>query len=53
MGETQENCVTKMAKAFPLNTIFNYKQKRILGVVVWDFKGEENNSHKDGEVSVW
>ena len=23
------------------------------GVVVWDFKGEEGNSHGDGKVNVW
>ena len=28
-------------------------QKKMLGVVVWDCKGEENNSHGDGKANVW
>ena len=42
-----------MAKALTLKTIFNQRQKRMLGVVVWDFKGQEGNSHEDGKANVW
>ena len=28
-------------------------QKKMLGVVVWDCKGEENSSHGDGKANVW
>ena len=30
-----------------LNTNFGYRQNRVLEVVIWDFKGEKGNSHKD------
>ena len=32
-----------------LNTIISSRQRRILGVVVLDFKAEEGNSHEDGK----
>ena len=25
----------------------------MLGVVVWDFKGEEGNSHEVGKANIW
>ena len=45
--------VVKMAEDITLTIIFSQRQKRMLGVVVWDFKGEENNSHGDGKANVW
>ena len=42
-----------MVEAANLNTIFSEGQRRMLGVVVWDFKGEEGNSHGDGKANVW
>lgn len=42
-----------MAQALTLNTIYNQRQKRLLGVVVWDFKREEGDSHGDGKADVW
>lgn len=48
MGEIQENWVT-MAETLTWNTIFKLKTKEDVGVVVWDFTGEEGNSHGDGK----
>ena len=42
-----------MAQALTLNTIYNQRQKRLLGVVVWDFKREERDSLGDGKADVW
>ena len=35
-----------MAEDFTLNTIFSQRQKRMLGVAIWDFKGEEATDMK-------
>ena len=35
--------MTHQNENFTLDTIFSKRQKRMLGVVVWDFKGEEGN----------
>ena len=43
----------QMIEPLTLNTTFSERQKRMLGEVVWDFKGEEGNSHKDGKPNVW
>ena len=42
-----------MAKVLTLNTIFTLRQKRILGIVVWDFTGEKGNSYGNGKANVW
>ena len=36
-----------MAKALILNTVFSQRQKRMLGVVVWDFKGGRKAVHME------
>lgn len=47
----QENWLTrKKTKIFTLNTSFSYWLKRILGIGVWYFGGEEKG---DGKASVW
>ena len=42
-----QNRVTQITETLTLNTIFRYRRKKILAVVVWDFKGEEGNFHGD------
>jgi hypothetical protein len=42
-----------MAETFTLNTVFSYRQKRLWGAVVWDFKKEEGNSQEDGKANIW
>ena len=45
--------LAEMAKTLSLSIIFSYKQERMLGVVVWDFTGDEGNSHGCGKANVW
>ena len=42
-----------MTETLILNTIFSEIQKRMLGEVVWDFKGEESNSLGDDKANIW
>ena len=45
--------LTKMAQALTLNNhLQRERPKRMLWVVVCDFKGEEGNSHKVGKANV-
>ena len=41
----------KTAEVVILNSIFSSRQRRMLGVVVWGFKGEEGNSHGNGKAN--
>ena len=38
-----------MAEILTLNAIFSSRQKRMLGVMVWDLNREEGNLHRDGK----
>ena len=49
LRQTEE--LTKMAEATTVNTIFSERQRRVLGVVVWDFKGEGDNLYGDGNAN--
>ena len=40
----------KMSKNLTLNTNFNQRQKRMLQVEIWDFKGEKDNPHRKAKV---
>ena len=42
-----------MIETLTLNTIFSERQRRMLGEVVWDFKGEEGNSLGDDKANIW
>lgn len=42
-----------MAETFTLNTLFSEPQERILGTVVWEFKGEGGNLLGDGKANAW
>ena len=45
--------LTKIAKVLTLKAVFNQRQKCMLGLVVWDFKGQEGNSLENGNANVW
>ena len=47
MGETQEN--SHSPKCPPFSTIVSSRQGRMLGAVVWSFRGEESSSYRDGK----
>ena len=44
--------LSKIVETLTLNTIFSSRQKRMLRVVVWDFKREKGNSHGDGKANI-
>ena len=46
--------LTKMAQALTLNNhLQRERPKRMLWVVVWDFRGKEVSLQEDGKVNVW
>ena len=54
LGETQGKWVTCQNVWNPyLKCYLQLKQKRILWVVVWYFKGQEITSHECGKANVW
>ena len=53
MEETQENSVN-LPNGWNPHLKYHFQLKtEMLGVVVWDFKGEEGNSQRDGKANVW
>ena len=42
-----------MTKILNLNIILSSRQKWMLEVVAWDFKGKEGNLHGDGQTKIW
>ena len=54
MGETQENWVTcQNGQSCTFNNILAKDKGGFLGVVVWDFDGEEGNSQGGRKANVW
>ena len=47
--------LTKMAKILKIHlySAKSKKKKKMLRVVVWDFRGEENNFQGDAKVNIW
>lgn len=41
-----------MAETLNLSTFFSSRQKRMLGVIVSDFKGEEGNSYEGRKANI-
>ena len=56
MGETQENLVTRQNGPnlhFQIPSSLAEGNKRMLKVVVWNFRGQEGSSHGEGKANVW
>ena len=56
MGDIQKeklNNYLKWLRPSPLNTIFSSRKKRMLEVVVWDFRREEGNAHGGRKINIW
>ena len=41
-----------MTETLMLNRTFSSRQKEMLGLVIWDFKGLEGNAHEDGKTGL-
>lgn len=56
MGETKENLVTRQNGPnlhFQIPSSLAEGNKRMLKVVVWNFRGQEGSSHGEGKANVW